>query len=316
MSEPEANGQHSKRGQMTHLDTDVVAEFRAGLITGRRGAKIAAHLAGCDRCAALDDELAGVSALLASVPAPPIPDSVAQRLETVLAAEVARKNYAERGEVDRPGESGAHDRRPAKRGFRLATWRVLVPAGAVAVLPAGGFGLSRITRGPEGQPASSSAAGTAPASAAAGSAAKGLSRAPVPSASTINGAALAPRRALPLAYLRVVTSHTDFTPAQLKQQLIAALRVPEGTTHAAPTQTRGCVAKVAGKASLVRVFSAMFEGQPATVIVARTGQHDMAWVVAPSCSAASHDLLDTHHHALGNLRALVSVHWSASQMRG
>ena len=40
---------------MTHLDTDVLAEFRAGLITGRRGVKITAHLAGCDRCTALDD---------------------------------------------------------------------------------------------------------------------------------------------------------------------------------------------------------------------------------------------------------------------
>ena len=36
-------------GQMTHLDTDVLAEFRAGLITGRRGARITAHLAGCAR---------------------------------------------------------------------------------------------------------------------------------------------------------------------------------------------------------------------------------------------------------------------------
>ena len=88
MSEAEASGQPSMRRQMTHLETDVLAEFRAGLITGRRGTKIAAHLAGCDRCTALDDQLAGVSALLASVPAPPMPDSVAQRLDTVLAAEV------------------------------------------------------------------------------------------------------------------------------------------------------------------------------------------------------------------------------------
>ena len=77
------------RGQMTHLDSDVLAEFHAGLITGRRSVKIAAHLAGCDRCTALDDRLAGVSALLASVPAPSMPDSVAQRLEVVLAAEVS-----------------------------------------------------------------------------------------------------------------------------------------------------------------------------------------------------------------------------------
>ena len=83
-------GRRYMRGQMTHLDTDVLAEFRAGLITGRRSVKIAAHLAGCDRCTALDDRLAGVSALLASVPAPSMPDSVAQRLEVVLAAEVRR----------------------------------------------------------------------------------------------------------------------------------------------------------------------------------------------------------------------------------
>ena len=41
------------RGQMTHPDTDVLAEFRAGLITGRRGARITAHLGGCERCIAL-----------------------------------------------------------------------------------------------------------------------------------------------------------------------------------------------------------------------------------------------------------------------
>ena len=91
------------RGQMTHLDTDVLAEFRAGLITGRRGAKIAAHLAGCDRCTALDDKLAGVSALLASVPAPPMPDSVAQRLDAVLAAEVSQKELSRTSSGRPPG---------------------------------------------------------------------------------------------------------------------------------------------------------------------------------------------------------------------
>ena len=291
MSEPEASGQHSRRGQMTHLDTDVVAEFRAGLITGRRGAKIAAHLAGCERCAALDDKLAGVSALLASVPAPPMPDSVAQRLETVLAAEVARKNYAERGEVDRPGESGAHDRPAARRGFRLATWRVLAPVGAAAVLLAGGgYGLSRIIGG-SGSPQSFSAAAGTASSAAAGGTAKGLSQAPLPSASAINGAALAPRRKGSLVYLPVKTSHTDFTHAQLKQQVKAELLAPVGTTHAAPTQTRGCVQSVAGNASVIRVVSASFEGRPALIIVARQGSGDLVWVVPSDCSAASHHVL-------------------------
>jgi len=285
---------------MTHLDTDVLAEFRAGLITGRRGVKIAAHLAGCDRCTALDDKLAGVSALLASVPAPSMPDSVAQRLDTVLAAEVTRKNYPERGQVDRPGESGAPDRPGAKRGFRLATWRVLVPVGAAVVLLAGGgYGLSLIAHSPRSQTTASSAAGrTSPlSSSAAGSAAKSAGTS-VPSAAAppVSGGA-AGRREMPPAHLsvRVATSGTDFVSAKpkLEQQLKAALSAPEGTTHIASTQTRGCVQNVAGNASLIRVYSAHFEGRPATIIVARTGQDDTAWVVGPGCSAASRDLLAT-----------------------
>ena len=100
------------RGQMTHLDTDVLAEFRAGLITGRRGARITAHLGGCERCTALDEQLAGVRSLLASVPAPAMPDSVAQRLDTVLAAEVAQRNAA--GRAAAPGEAAPAPRTPAR----------------------------------------------------------------------------------------------------------------------------------------------------------------------------------------------------------
>ncbi len=284
------------RGQMTHLDTDVLAEFRAGLITGRRGAKIAAHLAGCDRCTALDDRLAGVSALLASVPASPMPDSAAQRLEVVLAAEVRRRNYPERAEVDRPGESVAPDRPAAKRGFRLATWRVLVPAGAAAVLLAGGgYGLSLLVGGPGSPPSFSVAAGGAAKSASsavpsASSAAKAAS--PAEAAPLTPGASA--RRVMSPAYLhlRIVTSRTNFVSATLKQQLRNELNTPLGTTRAASSQTIGCVQAVAGNAPLIRVMSARFEGRPATIIVARDSTGDTAWVVGPDCSAASHDVLD------------------------
>ncbi len=279
------------RGQMTHLDTDVLAEFRAGLITGRRGVKIAAHLAGCDRCAALDDQLAGVSALLASVPAPPMPDSVAQRLDTVLAAEVSGKNYAERAQADRPGESAAHDQRAARHGLRLATWRVLVPAGAAMVLLAGGgYGLSLLAGGPGSPPGFSSAAGSA--------ASAGATEAPSSSAAAaapFNGASA--RRAMSRTYppFRVGTSGTDFVSAkpQLTDQLEAELHAPEGTTHAATAQLRACVQNVTGNASPSRVYSARFEGRPATVIVARTGQDYTAWVAGPGCSASRRDVLAT-----------------------
>ena len=107
MSEPEASESTGTRGQMTHLDTDVLAEFRAGLITGLRGTRIAAHLAGCGRCTLVDEQLAGVRSLLASVPAPAMPDGVARRLDTVLAAEVAQRDTAQRDTRAGCGTSGS-----------------------------------------------------------------------------------------------------------------------------------------------------------------------------------------------------------------
>jgi len=267
---------------MTHLDTDVLAEFRAGLITGRRGAKIAAHLAGCDHCTALDDRLAGVSALLASVPASPMPDSVAQRLEVVLAAEVRRRNYPERAEVDRPGESVAHARPAARHGFRLATWRVLVPAGAAAVLLAGGgYGLSLLVGGP-GSPPSFSAA--------AGSAAKSANQArPAAAAAPVNPAASAGSQ------LRSPNRIVNLSPATLGQYVEAELRLPLALRpmQTASSRVRGCIHLLAASAPLQLVESAQFKGQPATIIVARTGQDDTVWVAGPDCSAGHRDVLDT-----------------------
>jgi hypothetical protein len=283
------------RGQMTHLDTDVLAEFRAGLITGRRGVKIAAHLAGCDRCTALDDKLAGVSVLLASVPAPPMPDSVAQRLDTVLAAEVTRKNYPERGQVDRPGESGAPDRPGAKRGFRLATWRVLVPVGAAAVLLAGGgYGLSRIVGGP-GSPQSFSAAAGSASSAAASSAARSASRAGPPAAAPLSpGPSVSPAPSA-RSQLKSGKRTVNVSPATLRQFVEAELRLPPAArpTKATSPQILGCIHLLAGSAPLELVQSARFQGQQATVIVAHTGQGDTVWVAGPACSAASRDVLAT-----------------------
>ena len=103
------------RGQMSHPDSDVLAEYREGLISGRRGARITAHLAACDQCTALSDQLAEVSILLASAPVPAMPDSVARRLDTVLAAEAAQRHDAERTGAGASRDRTAH-RRPARRG--------------------------------------------------------------------------------------------------------------------------------------------------------------------------------------------------------
>jgi hypothetical protein len=301
------------RGQMTHLDAEVLAEFRAGLITGRRGASITAHLAGCDRCTALGDQLAGVPALLASVPVPVMPDLVAQRLDTVLAAEAARltagaasPEHTERAHADRPGHRATGRRRTPRPGFRLLSARVLAPV-AVVLLAAGGYGLSRAI-GPGGQATASagSAAGRAVASApkaAPSIAASAHGPVNTPASPPARGAQGTVPRPQPItaANFTLVASTTDFAAATLKRQVEDELgrKAPaesSGATQpltALPVtpQLRACVQNLTHGAGLVRVESARFAGQPATLVVARTGSDEVAWIAAPDCSATSRHVL-------------------------
>jgi hypothetical protein len=317
---------------MAHLDAEVLAEFRAGLITGRRGASITAHLTGCDRCTALGDQLARVSALLASVPVPAMPDLVAQRLDTVLATEAAQKDQAERARADSPGHRATDgertprrpssrrpssrrpssrrpssrrpsSRRPSSRqlGFRLLSARVLAPV-AVIVLAAGGYGLSRAI-GPGGQATATagSAAGramaSAPAKAAPSIAASARGPVDTPLSPPVRGAqGTVPRpQQVTAANFSLVASSTDFSAATLKRQVEAELgrATPAEVAQPVSAQLRACVQNLTGGAVLVRVESARFAGQPATLVVARTGTDEMAWIAGPDCSATSRDVLAT-----------------------
>ena len=306
MSEPEASESTGMRGQMTHLDTDVLAEFRAGLITGRRGARIAAHLAGCGRCTTLDEQLAGVSSLLASVSAPAMPDSVARRLDMVLAAEVAQRDTAqreavlqdraERADGDSARESPAPRRPGGNRGFRLLALRVLAPVAAVVVLAAGGYGLSRINLGSSTGSSASTSAGSAERAAAptAAASAKAGGSVNAPSAGPTKGAVSRPQ-GITAAGITVVTGHANLSHADLGQQVRAALNVPPSarTTRAATSAERGCVLGLIGRQQLELVESVSFEGSPAILVVARTGARDTAWVAAPGCTATHRHVLDT-----------------------
>jgi len=284
------------RRQTSHLDTDILAEFRAGLITGRRRRAIAAHVKGCARCTAADNQLAELSALLAAVPAPVMPDSVAQRLDAALAAEVARKDEAERA-----GARHSRDRRRAPRLARrptlqLVRTRVLVPAAALVVLAAGGYGLSLIG----GQSSSSS-------SATAGSAAEPAAASAVPSAAQANGltapsaSARAAEPGIQKSALGLVPNATDFLPATLRSQLEAALRVSAATSSAPhPSEPLGaCVRRLTSGVSpgtLKLIQSAYYQGRSAIVIIVSSGSGYLAWVVAPGwvapgCSATSAGVL-------------------------
>jgi hypothetical protein len=274
------------RGQTTHPDTDVLAEFHAGLTTGRRGARIAAHLAECDRCRALRDDLAGFSGLLAAIPAQAMPDQVAQRLDSALAAEVARRTDSKRARGDSPRHRGTAGQPAGNRGWRLVSLRVLAPAAAV-VLAAAGYGLSQLPHG-SGNLASASS-GVAKAAKPAGSAnASALTPRSGPAARA------EPERMAP-ARFPFLTSHTNFMPGTLKQQVEAALRTAgsAGATQVAPTAVMACVRNVAGSGTPLMVESARYQGQAATIIVMRTSKGEVAMVAGAGCSASRSQPLAT-----------------------
>jgi hypothetical protein len=320
------------RGQMAHLDPEVLAEFDAGLITGRRGAQISAHLAACEQCTALGEQLAGVSALLMAAPAATMPDRLAGRLDTVLAAEIARRDQTEgaaaqlggagtqpagagarlNGDGARPDRDGArpdrdgapdHERRrwPAwHRNLRPLALRVLAPVAVIALIVAGALELT--PQGSTSSQASSSAASPAnrsaaggPAAAQSSSAASGATGANRPVGAPLKTTPTASANRLSPAAFPVVTSTVDFAPESFKLQVEAALRVPanERQTQTSTTTIRACVKALAGNAaSPVLVESARYQGQPATLVVVRTGSGDTAWVAGSRCSATDHDVLD------------------------
>src|SRR5215471_2639339 len=173
-----------------HIRADKLARYRAGDLGTRESARVRAHLDGCARCTAAADDLAAVSTILASVPAPPMPDDITARIEAALAAEAASRAAspavpAARGPVA-PGPNGAARRAAARSPHKTrsggwlrspVTLRVAAGAAVAVVVLGGGFAAIRLA-GSTGtsQTAGSSAAegsGTSSGSGSSGAAAPG-----------------------------------------------------------------------------------------------------------------------------------------------
>jgi hypothetical protein len=275
-----------------HPESGVLAEYQAGLVTGRRRASIASHLEGCDRCAGLSDQLGEIPVLLAAAPPPAMPGDVARRLDLVLAAEAAKRDSSERTVDDSPAHRPASPGPRRRWDFRLVTQRILVPAAAVVVLAAGGFGLNRVIGGSS----SSSAASRSEAAPAAARPANGTAAARS-EATSRSGAH--PAIESPLNF-PVVNSGINYLRATLAQQLETELQKQAqsaaGPQVLASGSLKGCVQRVTQgtrPGTLALVERAHFHGQPAIVIVAVSGGHDTAWVTAPGCSASSDHVLAT-----------------------
>lgn len=263
-----------------HLDADILAEYRAGLITGRRGRGIAAHLSGCAACTALGARLAQVSVLLAAAPAPALPDALTRRIDSALAAAAESPDFSKRTVVPPPSPArGAGRHRFA--GIRL---RVLAPAAAGLVLLAGAvYGLSQLQSGSTSSTASSS--GSAPAAGPANVPAAGLA----PSGSARHAVAGGSNGSAPVVY---VASDTDYQPATLRQQLTAQLAArPSLRAVPAPAGLSACVRRITNGSPRLLVEQARYRGAPATVVVESEGAGERALVAGANCSATDSDII-------------------------
>ncbi|MFG2824528.1 anti-sigma factor family protein [Kitasatospora sp. NPDC048365] len=108
-------------GPHDHPDLDLIADLAEDLLPAASADELRAHLAECPECADTFAALAEVSELLGEVEAPPLPDTVAARIDAALAAESAARSAVTPG-VPAPagphgvlgGAQGAPPPRPAR----------------------------------------------------------------------------------------------------------------------------------------------------------------------------------------------------------
>ncbi len=307
-----------------HVDTETISAFREDLLPEHQAARVAAHLSSCARCADVDAQLAGVSALLASTPVPPMPATLRARIEAALAAEAAIRaapaqpapaqpapahpaagpaiSTAGSGPPRRGGPAGSREAAAgrARRRRRLAAWspgfsglalRVSAVAATIIVVAGAGYGLARL--------AASSQSGSTASSASSPEKASGI-RGPAPSGAGQPGA---PSLA---GSLPLVASGTNYQPGQIAAQASAVLRRQLSFRASMPAATAGtpasafgglnkvraCVTRVTGGLRPRLVDVASYRGQPALAIIVPTGGgSSRVWVVGAGCSAATSDVL-------------------------
>jgi hypothetical protein len=310
-----------------HVSAETMAGFRQGELSPRKNSRISAHLAGCDRCRTLDEDLAGVRTLLADAQPPPIPERLAARIQTALATEAASRVVRPAGSENGIGTAAPRHGRPTggqgwlphlpqlpHLGSRVALGS-LAAAAAVLVLIGGMYEMV-ISRGTGSGP-SGIAAG--PAHPPAGRSSGNSLALPAPS----SGPVLQYQHAGHQDSVTPVRTDTDFTPNRLRTQVAAAIaRYGAKTARTAPATTplsgmpsvaaaparpptmfgniavsvlQGCVDRIDAGELVLLVDMARYRGTPATVIVTAVTivGPDQIWVVGTGCSGSQSDMM-TH----------------------
>lgn len=303
-----------------HPDTEEIASLAAGPISGLRARRLAAHVAGCDRCAAVSEQLGAMRSMLASVPSPALPDAFERRISAAIATEVAARaadltpagvgaarDQAGSDSVE-PVRRRGHARSRDRRGFRLRLAMAIVPAvaGLIAVF---GYFAGKSAPGPFSGTYSGAAGSAAEPAASAAASASGRIPEPGPEkvvnrppGFTVTESGTEYRAATLGAQVRGELKSLSFS-ATVPSSVPSAVPspVPSGgrsalhstaasgtASGAAPEQTLiGCVLKVTGGLHPSLVDKALYQGEPAYVI-AVPGK---AWVVGRGCTASDTELI-------------------------
>jgi hypothetical protein len=300
-----------------HASAEDLAGLDLDALTPRKAARVRGHVASCVECTQLSVNVSVVPTLLASVPYPAMPPSLATQLDAALAREGVQ------GLTNAPATEAGRRDLPARHARKVrADWhlprmsvlgtRLVAAAGALVIVGVGGYEIATHAAGNSSGSATSSA----------GSA----------SLPSVRQMTLGPtvQYGGPAAAKTVQTIHanTNFTHADLATQAIAAVRVAklEGATSAPangaaapsasgtfasnnpvraqalpPAGVSSCLDGVVGSQPVQLVETARYEGHPATIIVtaATPGHPAQVWAVRPACSASHPDVLD--HQTLSHI---------------
>ena len=294
-----------------HPTTDQLASLTVSGMRPRKTAGIQAHLARCEPCAQVSQQLNAIPAILASATYPAMPENLAARTGSAITREAQQRLAAmpatETGRRDLPAR---RPRAATNVGWHLpgqsaAATRLAAAAAAVILAVAGSYRVAEI-------------AGTSitPSSPQAGATSQQMSLGP-----DVTYGQPGSRHTI-----RAVNSDTNFVAAHLRTQAISAVHAAEarGAIAAQPSASAatrltgsvadtapgspvtasrlaGCIGLIAPRRTVLLIEIARYQGTPATLIVtAATGANEAeAWVAGSSCSAATKDILT--QTALGNL---------------
>jgi hypothetical protein len=297
-----------------HVSAEDLASLDLDALKPRKAARVRTHVQTCVQCTQLSSQVGAVPSTLASVSVSyqAMPDSLAARLDAVIASESTQRLAAapasEAGRRDLPQRS--RRARPQRHGRQLPGLSVLgtrlvAAAGALVIVGAGGYEIATNVSGP-------STSGTAATS-------SGAAAVPNPQTSQLSvGANVHYGASGQHKTIRTVSSNMNFEPSKLGPEAVAAVRAArlhgavefngpaapsasagagasDKTTGASSTSTlAGCLDRIAGSQTVLLVEMANYAGRPATIIVtaASAAQKAEVWVVGPACSASRPDVLD------------------------